>query len=171
MPLPANVAVTIKEECVNILHSPEFRRSPVMSHLLEFLVDYCVERDARGPKAYVVAVDGLGRSPSFDTNIDSYPRVQVGRLRKIIAAYYAEHPRSHRLHIPVGHYQVQLLEFDAVPLVPDAGAAPDDSVSGDVFHRGSRKPAFATSRLSWWLFLIGIGVNLGILGIFALATR
>jgi hypothetical protein len=112
MPVPEKMASIMEEECAHILRSAEFRRSPVMSHLLEFLVQFCIQRDARGPKAYTVAVDGLGRDDDFDPNMDSYPRVQVGRLRRMIAGYYASHPRPTRLHIPLGHYQVQLVDHD-----------------------------------------------------------
>ncbi|MEP7349185.1 MAG: hypothetical protein ABI668_04440 [Sphingorhabdus sp.] len=134
-----------------------------MSNLLEFLVDFCVNRDSRGPKAYTVAVEGLGRNCNFDPNIDSYPRVQVGRLRKMIAAYYSHHPRSHRLQIPVGHYQVELVECDEKlgMLAEDEGASkqpPSDSAV--------RAPASVSSlrRIVWALLLVAIGASIGILG-------
>lgn len=167
MPLPANIAVTLQEECLNIIQSSDFRRAPVMSHLLQYLVDYCVQRDARGPKAYVVAVDGLGRDANFDTNIDSYPRVQVGRLRKMIAAYYSEHPRSPRLDIPVGHYQVKLIEgreesIDAFLVGAEGENTPTDPAI---------KNAWTKLEWGWALLLLTLGINLGVLFFLVLTSR
>ncbi len=164
MPLPANIAFTMKEECVHIMHSPDFRRSPVMSRLLEFLVDFCVNRDSRGPKAYTVAVEGLGRNSSFDPNIDSYPRVQVGRLRKMIAAYYADHPRLWRLQIPIGHYQVQLIECDQGQGMLAEGQVKSNQPHQDFAVRGTGPISSHMPEMAWALLLVGIGATIGVLG-------
>ena len=63
--------------------TPEFERAPVMRRLLGFLVRITLAGNGDELKAYSVAVDGLGRDADFDSQSDSYPRVQVGRLRKM----------------------------------------------------------------------------------------
>ncbi len=101
-------AELLRAETRSLLQSPDFVRSPVMSQLLSYLVEEAIANPGHPPKAYQVAVDGLGRSEDFDVQADSYPRVQVGRLRKMLAAHYAAHGGAHQLHIPIGHYAVEI---------------------------------------------------------------
>ncbi len=98
----------LRAEMEMLLQSPDFARSPVMSRLLTYLVEETIARPDKPPKAYQIAVDGLGRTEDFDVQTDSYPRVQVGRLRKMLAAHYAASSASGGLRIPVGHYAVEL---------------------------------------------------------------
>jgi len=101
-------AKLLRAETHALLQSPDFIRSPVMSQLLSYLVEEAIANPGNPPKAYQVAVDGLGRTEDFDVQADSYPRVQVGRLRKMLAAHYAAHGGATRLHIPIGHYAVEI---------------------------------------------------------------
>ena len=101
-------AALLRAETHSLLQSPDFIRSPVMSKLLRYLVEEAISNPGHPPKAYQVAVDGLGRTEDFDVQADSYPRVQVGRLRKMLAAYYAARSSPIRLHIPIGHYAVEV---------------------------------------------------------------
>ncbi|WP_417622543.1 tetratricopeptide repeat protein [Parasphingorhabdus sp.] len=101
-------AKMLRAETETLLQSPDFIRSPVMSQLLRYLVEEAISNPNNPPKAYQVAVDGLGRTDDFDVQTDSYPRVQVGRLRKMLAAYYAARGTAERLRIPIGHYAVEL---------------------------------------------------------------
>jgi hypothetical protein len=100
-----------------IFESEEFSRSPVMRRLLRFLVNQTLAGNGEQLKAYGVAVDGLGRDPDFDAQTDSYPRVQVGRLRRMLEAYYARtgFRYGYRLLIPNGAYRVHLLEAPTWP--------------------------------------------------------
>jgi hypothetical protein len=104
-------------EMERIFESEEFSRSPVMRRLLRFLVNQTLAGNGEQLKAYGVAVDGLGRDPDFDAQTDSYPRVQVGRLRRMLDAYYtrAGFGYGYRLTIPNGAYRVHLLEVPAWP--------------------------------------------------------
>ena len=94
--------------------TPEFERAPVMRRLLLFLVRTTLAGGGDELKAYGVAVDGLGRDPDFDSQSDSYPRVQVGRLRKMIDAYYTQNPPVDdvRLRIRTGGYRVHFTAED-----------------------------------------------------------
>lgn len=104
-------------EMERIFESEEFSRSPVMRRLLRFLVNQTLAGNGAQLKAYSVAVDGLGRDPDFDAQTDSYPRVQVGRLRRMLDAYYARagFRYGYRLLIPNGAYQVHLLDVPTWP--------------------------------------------------------
>lgn len=89
-----------------LLCSPEFARAPIMSKLLAFLVDYKLAGHSQPLKAYTIAVEALGRSEDFDPHTDSYPRVIIGRLRKIIDNYYLRNPGTVRLFIPLNQYEI-----------------------------------------------------------------
>lgn len=93
---------------------PQFARAPVMRKLLVFLVEQTLSGRGDTLKAYQIAVDALGRSESFDPQSDSYPRVQVGRLRKMLDEAYrldaqGAEPTYPRLMIQKGSYKVHLL--------------------------------------------------------------
>src|SRR3546814_1792897 len=94
LPTPEEQRKRVERELAEIERSAAFVRSPVMRRLLRFIVR---ESEAgRGPliNSYTVAVDGLGRSEDFDAQQDSYPRVQIGRLRKALESYYRQHPTA-----------------------------------------------------------------------------
>ena len=96
----------VAEELERLLASPLFVRSPVLSRLLQFLVDHRLRGGRSAPKAYAIATEALGRSADFDPAIDSYPRVMVGRLRGLLDRYYADIPWTHRLRVPQGSYEI-----------------------------------------------------------------
>src|SRR3546814_6909392 len=90
----------VAEELERLLASPLFVRSPVLSRLLQFLVDHRLRGGRSAPKAYSIATVALGRSADFDPSIDSYPRVMVGRPRGWLDRYYADSPWTHRWRGP-----------------------------------------------------------------------
>src|SRR3546814_2929692 len=100
----ANNSFKFASELERVFSSTEFSRSPVMRRLLRFLIDQTLAGKGEQLKAYSVAVDGLGRDPDFDAQSDSYPRVQVGRLRRMLDAYYERYGlvNGERLVIPNG---------------------------------------------------------------------
>lgn len=67
-------AKLLRSETRSLLQSPDFIRSPVMSQLLSYLVEEAITNPGNPPKAYQVAVDGLGRS-----------RISMSRLTAIRA--------------------------------------------------------------------------------------
>jgi len=113
------------EELRCVISSPDFARAPIMKRLLTFLVGETAAGRGDQLKAYSVAVDGLGRAPDYDARADSYPRVQVGRLRRMLESYYAgTAPQSGmRLAIPSGRYRVALEPVE--PLEPEAPPEPE----------------------------------------------
>lgn len=129
----------LQSELALVMQSPEFVRSPVLRRLLEYLVEQTLAGNGERLKAYQIAVDGLGRDDSFDPQSDSYPRVQVGRLRKMLELHYAglsaqEAAHRNRIVIPVGRYNVELASIArsdaaAASSEPAQAAAP---VSADV---------------------------------------
>lgn len=115
-----------------LLCSTEFARSPTMSKLLRFLVDHKLSEETKPLTAYAVAVEGLGRDDNFDTQIDSYPRVQIGRLRRMLDHFYLREKSENRLFIPYQHYEIILGTNDAASereIAPVASVVPDAEAS------------------------------------------
>ena len=106
---PESMAFAMRAEAEHILIDPAFRRSPIMAKLLQYLLKETLAGRAHLLKSYTVAVDGLDRPTDFDAG-DSYARVQVGRLRKMLQAHYAEHAPVDKmcLHLQSGQYSLRM---------------------------------------------------------------
>ena len=147
-----------------IFQSAEFERSPVMRRLLAFLVRTTLAGGGDELKAYAVAVDGLGRDPDFDSQSDSYPRVQVGRLRKMLDSYYAQAQSRDgvRLHIKTGGYRVHFTQAEgdngAKPQSDAAdGAAPLAAITAPAGALGTAAPWYAgltRARILWGMAML-----------------
>lgn len=101
----------LRAELAVVIEDPVFVRSPSLKTLLTYLVEQSASGRSAALKSYTVAVEGLGRSPDFDPQVDTYARVLVARLRRALDAYYfrAGAVREWRLHIPQGSYAVSLI--------------------------------------------------------------
>jgi hypothetical protein len=171
----------VEAELDAIFRSPEFERAPVMRQLLSFLVRTTLAGGGDELKAYTVAVEGLGRDPDFDSQSDSYPRVQVGRLRKMLDAYYAATPAEDgiRLHVRPGGYRVHFIPSEASGTAWRAPAwePADNLVTKTLLADGMRRSApLALPRqpFPWRLLIIGavlLAAFLALIGIVRTASE
>jgi hypothetical protein len=153
-----------KAELEAVIASGIFAKAPSLALLLDYVCAKYFEGQANQIKEYNIAVEALGRPPSFDPRQDSIVRVEAFRLRKRLKQYY-EHEgadRHLRIVIPSGQYVPQFLEngpgasngeaLDAGPdQIPDhiddeeaaleavaaGGAASRIGDSASATHRGS----------------------------------
>lgn len=115
-----------------VLQDPSFRRAPVMSHLLEYLVGRSF--DDEPIKSYTIAIEALGRAADDGADADTYARVAVARLRKALISYYADHPDEDEIYVDTGTYTVRIRSRTA----PRAADNPDPGQPGSVIQRLAR---------------------------------
>ncbi|AVS63637.1 hypothetical protein C8241_19815 [Paracidovorax avenae] len=111
----------VRAACDAIVRSESFAKAHRMQRLLRFLVTQAIAGDSRNTSEYAIGIEVFGRDPaSFLPSEDPIVRVQVGRLRQRLDAYYAgnDPPHGIEIHIPVGTY---------MPVVRRRGAALRDA--------------------------------------------
>lgn len=108
----------IRDQIERILRSDEFRTSEVLRRLLVYLSDKAACGQADNLKEYVVAIEGLGKSPSYDPQHNSAVRIQVGRLRQKLAEYYRREGKGDPIVIdlPKGRFRLVYEERPSEPL-------------------------------------------------------
>lgn len=90
----------LSREADRVLADLIFARAPIQSRLLKFLVDRTIS--GTGPiTQYEIAVDGLGKPEDYLVDGDSYPRVQISRLRRNLENYYSR-------NLPENGFQIAL---------------------------------------------------------------
>lgn len=181
-------AAVIRAELDYILASPQIQQSPTLARLLAWLVEQTLAGRGDALKSYTVAVEGMGRPENFDSQADSYPRVQVGRLRKALESHYAHHaPRAEQcIYIHPGSYRVKLGRLDqayptlyrssppALPVaVPETGTtaptaipAPATQLPELILHESNRRWLLALLivtlvAITLWYFSVGQQSNSG----------
>jgi hypothetical protein len=100
-----------KAELRAVIASGIFAKAPSLALLLEYVCAKYFEGQAGQIKEYNIAVEALGRPPSFDPRQDSIVRVEAFRLRKRLQQYYENEGagRPLRIVIPSGQYVPKFL--------------------------------------------------------------
>jgi hypothetical protein len=78
----------VRSQLQRILASSAFANAERGSRFLQFVVEAALDGRAGEIKEYVIGVDVLGRSPSFDPKTDPIVRVEAGRLRARLNLFY-----------------------------------------------------------------------------------
>ncbi len=99
----------LRLEADRVIEDVVFQRAPIQTRLLKFLVEKTLNSPAP-PTQYEIAVYGLGKDEDYDLESDSYPRVQISRLRRRIENYYARNQAQDglRLKLEAGSYRLTL---------------------------------------------------------------
>jgi hypothetical protein len=116
----------IRQQIDRIIRCSELHNSEVLCKLLGYLAHHHVEHPGVSVKEYQIADEVFGRSSEYDPQVDSTVRVQVGRLRSKLAAYYAAEGASDPLvvHIPKGAYMLEVVPRSELPPGAAEVAAP-----------------------------------------------
>lgn len=89
-----------------ILGSQTFAKSPRLKHLLHYVVLQWSTGNSNKLDGYSLALDIFKRPASFESGLDPIVRVEMGRLRILLAKYYAVEGcyDNLRIDIPKGSY-------------------------------------------------------------------
>ena len=134
---PPATAADIRQELANILQHPEFSGSKRFQDFLSFIVEETLAGRGENIKAYTIATAVLGRSSSFDPQIDPIVRVEGARLRIKLGIYYADNTRKSKIKIelPKGGYRPDFYYLNADDPSADPSGDHSDNHSGD--HSGN----------------------------------
>ncbi|MEB0140182.1 MULTISPECIES: hypothetical protein [unclassified Undibacterium] len=97
----------IRAALAQVLDSAPFVKSRRMCLLLRFLIEKQLANAIRDITEYSIGIEVFERDPaSYNTGEDPIVRVQIGRLREKLKAFYATMGHNVNLHItiPLGHY-------------------------------------------------------------------
>ena len=96
----------IRAELERVVASRVFTQSPHLVSFIRCVVEAVLAGDASRIKAYTIAIDALGRDVAFDPQNDAIVRVEAGRLRRVLAQYYAGDGRDDPIiiEVPRGTY-------------------------------------------------------------------
>jgi hypothetical protein len=115
-------AEQVRAQLQRILASSAFADAERGSRFLRFVVEAALDGRAGEIKEYVIGVEVLGRSPSFDPKTDPIVRVEAGRLRARLNSFYQSEAKRDAILIslPKGGY---VPEFSERHLPKGAGKA------------------------------------------------
>ena len=108
-----------------LLRSKTFETSEVHRKLLQYLADKAISGEADRLKEYTIGLEAFGKPPSYDPKHDSIVRLQIGRLRQKLSAYYQEESPSDPIIVtlPKGAFKLTF-EPASAPLAEPAPLPP-----------------------------------------------
>jgi hypothetical protein len=122
----STMAEPIQQQIERIVHSEQFRSSEVLRRLLTFLSEKAIAGEADNLKEYVVAIDGLGKSSTYDPQHNSAVRIQMGRLRQRLAEYYRSEGKNDPMivDLPKGRFRLTFEERSNSPIFGQESSLP-----------------------------------------------
>ena len=100
----------IAAQLARITEHPSFEHAPLLSRLLQYVVDRTLAGELRELQEYALGVTVFNRNGSFDPRTDSIVRANARRLRKRLDAYYQGDGRNDPIliELPKGHYVARI---------------------------------------------------------------
>src|SRR5881394_73839 len=98
----------IRAQVERMVRSKVFETSEVHRRLLQYLADKSISGEADRLKEYTIGLEAFGKPDSYDPRHDSIVRLQVGRLRQKLAAYYQNEAAEDdvRISLPKGAFKL-----------------------------------------------------------------
>jgi hypothetical protein len=92
-----------------ILESRTFRDTEVLKRLFDYLAQQAMKEQGGDLKEYTVGLEAFGKSADYNPQIDSSVRVQAGKLRQRLDAYYRTEGTEDELivELPKGHFNLE----------------------------------------------------------------
>lgn len=123
----------VRSACEAILASEQFAKANRMRRLLRFLVEQAMSGNDRNTSEYAIGIAVFDRDPSaYVPTEDPVVRVQVGRLRQRLEAYYARSGNAGGIdiRIPLGRYMPVIRRTEH----QEVGGARDDCLVVQPIH-------------------------------------
>jgi adenylate cyclase len=124
----------VREQLARLIVSSQLAHAERLSVLLRFLVEETLSGHATNLKEARIGLEVFGRkADSYDPAFDPIVRVQMGRLRTKLRAYYNGEGASDpvRIDVPVGNYAATF-SFRKRETVPEPGPASPRDVVDDL---------------------------------------
>lgn len=139
-----------------VLRSRTFFKNPRLTALLEYLCERCFQGQADALKEYNIATDVFARPPDFDQSQDAIVRVEMHRLRKKLAEFYAGEGAHEPIEIVIqsGRYLPEFVLRSAPELAP---ALPELPPEPPVSPHPPTVPPGRPQLLVWLIIAVGIG--------------
>ena len=100
-------AVALREQVARILESGHFAKSERLKRFLRFVTEETLKGLSTEMKEAVIGIEVFDRdAATYDPRLDPIVRVQAGRVRAKLAAYYAQEGAKDRVvvELPRGQY-------------------------------------------------------------------
>lgn len=132
-----------------IAQSRTFVKNPRLLALLTYLCERSFAGQADSIKEFTIATDVFGRAANFDQSQDAIVRVEMHRLRKKLAEFYASEGRQEPLEIVIesGSYLPQFARRQGEAVALGISEERQREVSGQVQHTPGRVPG----KLGWMM--------------------
>jgi hypothetical protein len=103
---------TVRQQVERLVQSKTFETSEVHRRLLHYLAEKTLSGEADRLKEYTVGLEAFGKPPTYDPKHDSIVRLQVGRLRQKLLAYYQTEANGDPIvvHLPKGAFKLSFEE-------------------------------------------------------------
>ncbi|WP_275783373.1 hypothetical protein [Pararhizobium gei] len=139
----------ILEALERLLSSAVFARSERLRAFLKYVVEREMEGNGHQLKGYTIGIDVFDRPQAFNADSDPLVRVHAGKLRKLMAAYYAGEGAKDdwRIDIPKGSY---------VPIYSRHNQPPGPEPERIVVAAPRRRPAWRPAPFSSPLALLSV---------------
>ena len=120
----------VEEALSAVLLDDKFAAAPQMSAFLKYVVTQTLYEDPSRIKAYTVAVDALGKPPTFDPQNDPSVRVLAKRLRGSLDTYYENNPQTEIIiEMKAGSYVPHFVYRDVTNTVETTPPAEVDPIA------------------------------------------
>lgn len=162
----ATMSEAIQQQVERIVHSEQFRSSEVLRRLLTFLSEKSIAGEADNLKEYVVAIDGLGKSSTYDPQHNSAVRIQMGRLRQRLAEYYRTEGKHDPMivDLPKGRFRLTFEQRSSIAnSAEDTSLAQPATASSTPLHAASAAPKPLFFRLGLGVLVVALLLGLGYL--------
>jgi predicted ATPase len=115
---------SIRDQLARLVEAGVLRQAPRQQRLLRHIVEATLAGDAARLKGYTLGVEVFDRGADFDPNVDPIVRIEAGRLRAKLMAYYASAGADDAvvIDIPKGGNAARFVFREALPSAP--GRAP-----------------------------------------------